>query len=234
VSSDEMVSRFRSSVPWMGSKTFVDYPELRGRGGKSDRIPSALADDAEFLVREGSVSCVDVAKVLGFEHPEKESWDRVLRRRKDYVSLRSIRAWASLASEVPPEVQRLLDSDLAWSKVKKIEYVGVEPVYDVSVPGLENLIVSGMVAHNTGVPKMEGAFRLLLSDTETKKKGQVADEGFIVTQLERLGILTGSGSSWSIGDKHFKGKKYIEHELETNPQFNYEMREMLLTVLLAA
>jgi recombination protein RecA len=88
--------------------------------------------------------------------------------------------------------------------------------------------------NKTGVPKMEGAFRLLLSDTETKKKGQVADEGFIVTQLERLGILTGSGSSWSIGDRHFKGKKYIEHELETNPQFNYEMREMLLTVLLAA
>lgn len=88
--------------------------------------------------------------------------------------------------------------------------------------------------NKTGVPKMEGTFRLLLSDTETKRKGQIADEGFITAQCERLGLLTGSGSSWKLGDRSFKGKKYFERELETNPAFNHEIRTMLLIVLLAA
>jgi recombination protein RecA len=88
--------------------------------------------------------------------------------------------------------------------------------------------------NKTGVPKMEGNFRMMLSDTETKVKGQIADEGFILTQLERLGILTGGGSSWKIGDETWKGKKYIEQQLATDPVFSHKIRNMLMTVLLAA
>ena len=88
--------------------------------------------------------------------------------------------------------------------------------------------------NKTGVPKMEGNFRMMLSDTETKRKGQIADEGFILTQCERLGLLMGTGSSWTIANKKFKGKKYIEQELATNPEFDHEIRTMLMTVLLAA
>jgi len=88
--------------------------------------------------------------------------------------------------------------------------------------------------NKTGVPKMEGQFRMMLSDTETKLKGQIADEHFIITQLERLGILTGSGSSWMIGDDSWRGKKYIEQQLATDPVFSHKIRNMLMTVLLAA
>jgi len=88
--------------------------------------------------------------------------------------------------------------------------------------------------NKTAVPKMEGSFRMMLSDTETKLKGQIADEGFIIKQCERLGILTGSGSSWTIANHKFKGKKYIELELAKNPEFNHEIRTILMTVLLAA
>ena len=88
--------------------------------------------------------------------------------------------------------------------------------------------------NKTGVPKMEGEIRMMLSDTEGKKKGQIADEPFIVAQLERLGLLTGHGSSWKLGDKSFKGKKYIEQALISDEEFNHEIRTMLMTVLLAS
>jgi len=88
--------------------------------------------------------------------------------------------------------------------------------------------------NKTAVPKMEGNFRMMLSDTETKLKGQIADEGYIVAQLERLGLLTGSGSSWKIGERSWKGKIHIERQLETDPEFSHEMRALLMAVLLAA
>jgi recombination protein RecA len=88
--------------------------------------------------------------------------------------------------------------------------------------------------NKTGVPKMEGNYRLILSDTEHKKMGQVYDEDFIVKMAEKVGLLEGAGSSWKILGRQFKGKTLIEIALLEDPSFAAEVRKALKTVLLTA
>ena len=42
------------------------------------------------------------------------------------------------------------DSDLLWEEIRRIEPAGVREVFDISLPGCENFIANGIVAHNSG------------------------------------------------------------------------------------
>jgi replicative DNA helicase len=49
-----------------------------------------------------------------------------------------------------PSLENLANSDIFWDTVKKIEYVGEEPVYDVSVPEHACWIANDIFSHNSG------------------------------------------------------------------------------------
>ncbi len=51
---------------------------------------------------------------------------------------------------IPPETMpKLANSDIYWDKIKTIEYVGKEKVYDLTVPGLANFIAMAYYIHNS-------------------------------------------------------------------------------------
>lgn len=87
--------------------------------------------------------------------------------------------------------------------------------------------------NKVAVPKMEGDFRFMLADTERQKAFTVADQGFIMAQAERLGLLTGHGSSWEMLGVKFKSKTSVEEALLTDPAFNALVRKSLMQVLLS-
>lgn len=47
------------------------------------------------------------------------------------------------------KTQALAESDVYWDKIVSIEPEGVEPVYDLTVPGNHNFVANGIVAHNS-------------------------------------------------------------------------------------
>ena len=88
--------------------------------------------------------------------------------------------------------------------------------------------------NKVGCPRMEGVYRLILTDAEYKKMGQVYDENFLIQQAARLELLTGGGSSWTLMDRKFGSKKAVEEELVKNKAFSAEIRQVLMEVLTAA
>jgi replicative DNA helicase len=48
-----------------------------------------------------------------------------------------------------PELHALAESDLFWDEISSIESLGVQPVFDATVPGTHNFIANGIVTHNS-------------------------------------------------------------------------------------
>lgn len=82
-------------------------------------------------------------------------------------------------------------------------------------------------------PKMEGAFRMMLSDMEHKKEGQIYDEDAAVKLCEQFKLAEGHGNSWTCLGEKFGGKRLIEERLLTDPEFRAKVYGSLMQVLLA-
>ena len=87
--------------------------------------------------------------------------------------------------------------------------------------------------NKTANARMQGAFRVALTATEHKHKGDVIDEHYVLDQAQRVGLLTGSGSCYMIFDEKFAGKVAVEERMLTNPEFNNLVRTKLMGILLA-
>jgi recombination protein RecA len=81
--------------------------------------------------------------------------------------------------------------------------------------------------------KMAGEYRLLLSDTDTRAQGDVADELSMVTWGEKFGIVTRKGG-YNCLDRSFRIKQDLIDALTTEPKFKQELRDILLPIMLVA
>lgn len=87
--------------------------------------------------------------------------------------------------------------------------------------------------NKSGPAMMEGSFRLILSETDVKKVGEVHEEGDIVNMAQKYGLVSGGGPSWQCLGEKFGGKSLIEKELMQNREFKQKVTKALMTVLLA-
>lgn len=88
--------------------------------------------------------------------------------------------------------------------------------------------------NKSAAAKMEGAFKLVLMDTETRKVGDVLNEGAMIELAELVGLVTGGGSSWMAMGKKFGSKSGIEKELLSDHDFSEKLRGALMATLLSA
>lgn len=80
--------------------------------------------------------------------------------------------------------------------------------------------------------KMQGEFKMYLTDTEHRKIGDPMNESPMVTMGEKLGLVEGSGSSWKALGEKFKGKSKIVQRLLEDPEFYTKMYAALMANLL--
>lgn len=85
--------------------------------------------------------------------------------------------------------------------------------------------------NKSAVSKKQGDFRLILSDTETKRLGDVYDEGVMVEEAEACGLVENKGGTWLCLGEKYPTKSKIEQALLKNPTFKAEFREALMQVL---
>ncbi len=87
--------------------------------------------------------------------------------------------------------------------------------------------------NKTGLPKMEATYRLILSDTEYKRQGQVYDEDWLVRMAEKVGLLTGSGGAYTMLGQKYAGKKALEIEMLKDRELYATVRQSVMSILLA-
>lgn len=81
--------------------------------------------------------------------------------------------------------------------------------------------------------KMEGEWRLILADSETKKVGEVADEAMLTEAGKKLGLITGAGSSWECLGEKYRGASKVTERLLKDPEFATVLREAVKSILIA-
>lgn len=86
--------------------------------------------------------------------------------------------------------------------------------------------------NKTAPAKMEGEYKLALSDTETKKIGDVYDEEFMVSQAEKLGLLEKKGGEWHLLGEKFPSKGGAERMAMVSPEFKAKLRTVLFNLLM--
>jgi recombination protein RecA len=81
--------------------------------------------------------------------------------------------------------------------------------------------------------KIEGEWKLILSDTETKKKGEIFDEDVMVSLAERIGFIEKvNTSNWTCMGETYRGRSLIERRLLTEPDFKANFADVLMRTLL--
>ena len=73
-------------------------------------------------------------------------------------------------------------------------------------------------------------FRMILQDTQTKTFSQLYDEDFILSMMERNGLLAGGGSSWRCLGEAFRKKTEVEDRLIADPVFREKATEALMRI----
>jgi recombination protein RecA len=82
--------------------------------------------------------------------------------------------------------------------------------------------------------KMEGEWRMMLTDTETKKKGDVADEQELVSVGARIGLVTGEGQKWECLGEKYIAKSKVTERLVSDLEFKGRFQDAVMKLLLAA
>jgi recombination protein RecA len=86
--------------------------------------------------------------------------------------------------------------------------------------------------NKVGPARIEGEYKLILSNTETKKVGEVIDEGWALTMGEKAGLITIAGQTVTCNGQTYRGKSTLERFWTQNKKEYQEFKDKLLPVLL--
>lgn len=115
---------------------------------------------------------------------------------------------------------------MVWTEVKmkggkyKMDELGERPLYADFGFSIEK--------NKASTAKVGYEFRLVLAETESKRLGDLYDEDFIVTHLERNGVVSGGGTSWTCLGEKFGKKTEIEQRLTQDATFKAKARDFLI------
>lgn len=79
-----------------------------------------------------------------------------------------------------------------------------------------------------GGAKSSYDFRMMLTETDTKRFSELYDEDFVLDHAERFGLLTGGGTSWKCLGEQFRKKTEIEDRLLRDSTFKQTLKDALL------
>ncbi|MBU1906485.1 MAG: DNA polymerase III subunit alpha [Candidatus Omnitrophica bacterium] len=48
-----------------------------------------------------------------------------------------------------PQLLRFVNSDIVWDRVEFVEYIGIEPTYDLEIEKVHNFVANGIIVHNS-------------------------------------------------------------------------------------
>jgi hypothetical protein len=115
---------------------------------------------------------------------------------------------------------------MSWTEMKmktgkfKMDDLGERPLYADFGFSLDK--------SKSSTAKVGYDFRMMLSESESKSLGDFYFEDFILDHAERLGLVSGGGTSWKILGESFGKKSEIEKRLVADPIFKRMVTDVLL------
>lgn len=129
-------------------KNFISKIKLDGeKGDKLSRLNLTERQSyySDVLGRETTLNIEQYIK----SYTTKRYVNSYQNRRLTKCSLKSILTKIGI-SEAKEKYNWLLSDSIFWDGVESIEHLGVEPVFDRSVPVSNNFVVNGIIVHNSG------------------------------------------------------------------------------------
>ena len=85
-----------------------------------------------------------------------------------------------------------------------------------------------VIKNKSGTPKMEGEFKLALSNTPEKKKGDVYDEDKIAEFAQKVGLYKKEGGHWYLeGVEIGRAEKNLEEKLLIDPELKNNLKKTI-------
>jgi len=106
----------------------------------NDVIPREIWLEIEELRRENGLSTREFQKRVGWAYSGTQ-------RQKNGISRERMRKILKVISN--QHLLNLCDSDLYWDEIKSVEKVGIQEVFDLTVPGVANFVANDILVHNS-------------------------------------------------------------------------------------
>lgn len=134
------IERLRAAIPIIGRKGTALHALRTSSHGSNhgDRLGVWVSRAIGDLCRKNGIT----KEALGYRDQGKRisRWDlsRTIDRLRD------------LGVEAPDEITRLIQPDIFWDRLKRIENSGARSLFDRNAPNGSNFICNGVVVHNSG------------------------------------------------------------------------------------
>lgn len=143
----------------------------------ADVIPKSVWDKVRDKLKEKSISQRDFQNQLGTKYCGTTLYkSNISRKRLDKV--------AEILND--QELKNLAASDIFWDKIKSIEFIDEQDVYDIEVPDLHNFVAENFIVHNSIEQDADIVMFIYRDDyyNEESEKAGIAD---IIISKQRSG-----------------------------------------------
>lgn len=143
ITEPESVARYQERIGWLGEKSqrrFESHPERQSNVG---HLPKAVWGLVRQVAKARGLSLTELARLSGEYVPDQGYNPHTSRG----LPQRRLAAYARALQD--PHLTLLGNPDLYWDTIARIEYLGEQQVYDLTVPDGANFIAQDVCVHNT-------------------------------------------------------------------------------------
>ncbi|MFP5334827.1 MAG: LAGLIDADG family homing endonuclease, partial [Actinomycetes bacterium] len=223
VAGSDNVRAFAEAVPAWGPRSSALQEALqtdqgRRRGSQQVYLSGALTEEVLEHLHKRGVTASEAAVMIGASPAAARAGMRQLlgtpRIRRDRLA-----GVADVLDDV--FLRSLLDEQVAFAAVRRVEPAGRERTYDVEVADLHNLVAEGMVVHNCSPPFKQAEFDILYGIG-------ISREGGLIDMGVEQGFVRKSGAWYTYdGDQLGQGKENARAFLRDNPDLADEIEKKI-------